>query len=211
LNGNVAELLHITKADIEPAAVTLAQAFHEYPLIKWFTPDAEKRLESQPKAFRGMVRGGIRYGEVYATSTKMEGIAIWYFPGDQWMIPQRKFSLRRRFALLFANKERMKRGQSFADYANDVRKRLVPGKHFYLQVLGVAPVFQGRGYSSRLLKPMLARADRAGLPCFLETQAEKNVKLYEHFGFRVAEEGKIPGGDVVSWAMVRENKMSNDR
>jgi hypothetical protein len=50
---------------------------------------------------------------------------------------------------------------------------------------------------------MLARADRDGLPCFLETQMGKNVGLYEHFGFRVAEAGIIPGSNVKSWAMVR--------
>jgi GNAT superfamily N-acetyltransferase len=208
VGGDMAGLICLTEKDNGPAGVTLAQAFHMYPLIEWFTPDAEMRLRTQPKAFRGMVRGGIQSGEVYATSPKIEGIAIWYFPGDQWVIPLRTFSLRRLFVSLFADKERMKLVRSFVDYANDVRKRLVPGRHFYLQVLGVAPVFQGRGYSSRLLKPMLARADREGLPCFLETQAEKNVKFYEHFGFRVGEEGKIPGGDVMSWAMVRESKVS---
>jgi GNAT superfamily N-acetyltransferase len=198
------KLLRLIEKDIVPAAVTLAKAFHEYPLIKWFTPDAERRLKTQPKSFRGTVLSGIQYGEVYATSLKMEGVTIWYFPGEQWVPLKRKFSLGRWFASLSADKEQMKRLRSFVYYANDIRKRLVPGKHLYLQVLGVDPVFQGQGYSSNLLKPVLARADKEGLPCFLETQAEKNVKLYEHFGFRVAEEGKIPGGNVMSWAMVRK-------
>jgi GNAT superfamily N-acetyltransferase len=203
--------IRLTEKNIAPAAMTLAKAFHEYPLIKWFTPDAERRLKTQPKSFRGIMRSGLQLGEVYATSTKMEGVAIWYFPGDQWTPQKRKFSLRRWFSSLFADKEQMKRTRAFVYYANDVRKRLVPGRHFYLQVLGVDPVYQGQGYSSNLLKPMLERADKEGLPCFLETQAEKNVKLYEHFGFGVAEEDKIPGGDVMSWAMVRGNKVTNSK
>jgi hypothetical protein len=50
---------------------------------------------------------------------------------------------------------------------------------------------------------MFAHADKEGVPCFLETQAEKNVALYEHFGFRVVEAGLIPGSNVRSWALVR--------
>jgi hypothetical protein len=56
-----------------------------------------------------------------------------------------------------------------------------------------------------LLKPMFSRIDKEGLPCFLETQAEKNVALYEHLGFRVVEEGIVPGSGVKSWAMLRGN------
>jgi GNAT superfamily N-acetyltransferase len=70
-------------------------------------------------------------------------------------------------------------------------------------MLGVDPDYQGKGYASQLLRPMLARADKEGIPCYLETQLGKNVALYEHFGFRVAEQGIIPGSNVMSWAMVR--------
>jgi GNAT superfamily N-acetyltransferase len=82
----------------------------------------------------------------------------------------------------------------------------MPERYWYLQILGVDPGCQGQGFSSRLLKPMLERADREGLPVFLETQLKKNVTLYEHFGFKVVEEGKITGGDLYSWAMVRKHE-----
>jgi hypothetical protein len=50
---------------------------------------------------------------------------------------------------------------------------------------------------------MLARIDKEGLPSYLETQEEKNVPLYEHFGFKVLEEVNIPDLDVTNWAMLR--------
>jgi hypothetical protein len=55
-----------------------------------------------------------------------------------------------------------------------------------------------------LLRAMFAKIDKEGLPCFLETQAEKNVGIYEHLGFRVVEEGIVPGSNVKSWAMLRD-------
>lgn len=51
---------------------------------------------------------------------------------------------------------------------------------------------------------MLDRIDEAGLPCYLETLEEQNVRLYEHFGFVVAEESAIPGTNLTNWAMLRE-------
>jgi len=85
-----------------------------------------------------------------------------------------------------------------------MHKRAAPFRHMYLQLLAVDPVHQGEGLSGRLLRPMFQRIDREGLPCFLETQAEKNVAIYRHFGFRVVEAGIVPGSNVHSWAMLRE-------
>jgi ribosomal protein S18 acetylase RimI-like enzyme len=204
-------LLRLTKKDILPGAVTLAKAFQDYPLTRWLVPDESTRLKTQSRGFRGTVQGGIQYGEVYATSAKMEGLAIWYFPGEQWEPQQRKFSPQRWFSSLFADRERMRRVRSWVDYANGIRKHVVPGRHLYLQILGVDPDYQGQGYASRLLKPMLTRADREGLPCFLDTEVEKNVKLYEHFGFKVEGEGLVPGSNVHSWAMVRKNEVTSSK
>jgi ribosomal protein S18 acetylase RimI-like enzyme len=68
----------------------------------------------------------------------------------------------------------------------------------------VDPAYQGKGYASRLLKPMLARIDRENMPCYLDTEEEKNVSIYQHFGFKVLEEVKIPSTDIILRAMLRE-------
>jgi len=45
--------------------------------------------------------------------------------------------------------------------------------------------------------------DAAGLPCYLETLEEKNVRLYEHFGFTVLEQTAVPDTYLTVWAMLR--------
>ena len=50
---------------------------------------------------------------------------------------------------------------------------------------------------------MLARADSEGTPCYLETQNEKNVKVYEKVGFEVMSSGKVDGHDLNVWTMKR--------
>ena len=52
---------------------------------------------------------------------------------------------------------------------------------------------------------MLTRIDQEELPCFLDTQIEKNVSIYQRYGFKIVERGVIPGTEIPHWAMLREN------
>lgn len=94
--------------------------------------------------------------------------------------------------------------RSVHTYTDAVHKRLVPSKHWFLQMIGVDPKFQEQGYAGKLLKPMLARVDEEGLPCYLDTPNEINVPLYEHFGFKIIEKATIPQTSFTNWAMLRE-------
>lgn len=57
--------------------------------------------------------------------------------------------------------------------------------HWYLAVIGVDPIHQGRGFGSALLKHGLQECDAQGLPAYLESSNPKNVPLYERHGFEV--------------------------
>jgi predicted N-acetyltransferase YhbS len=46
---------------------------------------------------------------------------------------------------------------------------------------------QRRGLGSRLVRPILERADRDGVACHLETADPANVPYYRRFGFEVVE------------------------
>ena len=199
-------LIRLTKDHIKPAAVTLTNAFINYPVSVYFTPDEAKRKKLQPGISRGILRNAIGTGEVYTTSARMEGIAVWMLTQNQFNAKKQRTSLMAWLKNLFGDKESQRRHKAFFEYSDSIRKRVLPAKYWYLQMLGVDPAYQGQGFSSRLVKPMLARAKREGLPVFLETQLQKNVALYQHFGFKVVEEGNIPGSNVYSWAMVKEPK-----
>ncbi|MBU0596347.1 GNAT family N-acetyltransferase, partial [Candidatus Bipolaricaulota bacterium] len=76
--------------------------------------------------------------------------------------------------------------------------------HWYLMALGVAPGRQGRGIGARLLSPILRRASDEGLPCYLETQTERNVTFYGKLGFEVLLEEREPVGGLPLWFMARQ-------
>jgi ribosomal protein S18 acetylase RimI-like enzyme len=64
--------------------------------------------------------------------------------------------------------------------------------HHYLFLLGVEPSRQGQGLGKQLLARLAAIADADALPCFLETDKEQNVRLYQGAGYVVIAEGMVP-------------------
>jgi ribosomal protein S18 acetylase RimI-like enzyme len=197
-------LYRLNKPDIDPAAGMLVRAFRSYPLLRHSFPDEQQQEKVTPYFFRYSLYYGIRYGEIYATSPNLEGIAIWlrseYFPVTFWRL-LRSVPLS---VILGFGRQGGGRLRYVGDYIDTVHKRLTPFKHWFLQAIGVATQFQEKGYAGRLLRPMLARLDEEGLPCYLETFDEKNVKIYEHFGFKVLEEAPIPKTGLTNRAMLRE-------
>ncbi len=202
--GKTGGLYRLNKGEVKRAAEVVARAFQDYPLSVYFIPDESARRRKMPLMFRPLLRHGLFYGEVYATSPKLEGIAVWSRPDRKRETLWSKILSGSVLIPFIVGMGALRRQIAFSRWAAPIRKRCVPGRHWYLQLLGVDPAYQGRGYASALLKPMLERIEREGLPCFLDTQAERNVSLYEHLGFRVVEEGTVPGSEVKSWAMVRE-------
>ena len=75
--------------------------------------------------------------------------------------------------------------------------------HEYLFFIGVRPGAQGRGIGGALLAPVLARADAAGHPCYLEASSLRSRELYERHGFRATAE-IAPAGGAPLWPMVRD-------
>jgi GNAT superfamily N-acetyltransferase len=199
-------LTRITKKNLKPAALSLARAFQDYPESVYFMPDAMERSKKQPVIYRMWLKESIAYGEVWATSPKMEGVAVWRVVDDKHPGWRQGFSFGWWWLSLSSDKETNRRREAYFGYITSLRMSVAPERYWYLQAIGVDPVYQGQGFSGRLLRPMLARVDSDRLPCFLETQLEKNVALYEHFGFSVKAEGTIPGSDIHCWVMGRDIK-----
>jgi len=92
--------------------------------------------------------------------------------------------------------------QPFGRHTDATHERLAPFKHWYLWTLGVDPSFRGQGFSSKLVRPMLDRIQEEELPCYVDTMDEKNVNVYEHFGFELLERSAVPGTDLYNWALL---------
>jgi ribosomal protein S18 acetylase RimI-like enzyme len=204
MEPDLGSLIRLEKSQVKLASEVLPRAFNDDPDLIRFVTEPGKRQELLRSMFRMVLSHAVGHGEVYATSPAMEGIAIWLPSG----LPDITFWEALRgggLTLLFKGgwgfMRRMKKDE---DFIKRLRQRLAPNPHWYLAVLGVAPKFQGKGYASRLLKPMLKRLDAEKLPCYLETSIEEYVPIYQHFGFKVVYETVLPGSGSQMWAMLRE-------
>jgi GNAT superfamily N-acetyltransferase len=200
------DLVRLTKFQSEAAGETLARAFQNDELFVHLIPDAIKRITLLPTLLETMARYAILYGEVYATSSLMEGVACWFPPGKSEMT-LRRIVRAAGLSLIYhyiKSRDVLSRFFSYNEYAAMLQHRYANVPHWYLSPIGVDPKLQGKGYGSDLLKSMFHRIDQQHLPCFVETQSQSNVSIYEHFGFHVVEKGVIPGTTLSHWAMLRE-------
>jgi ribosomal protein S18 acetylase RimI-like enzyme len=204
MNDQANKLLRLNRKDRDAGAAVLGRAFAEYEMLQYYFQDEMQRHAIAVTFSFIALAVCLRYGEAYSSSANMEGVSAWLPPGKApfggWQIirsvpPSVLFRFGRQGA---------SRIQAYGRYIDNVHRKLVPYPHWYLQIIGVDPQYQGQGFSSQLIRPMLERIDREYLPCFLETNIEKNVAIYQRFGFGVVSEDEIPGTEVTSFAMLRK-------
>jgi len=203
MTADLNNLVRLKKPQIQPAAEVLTLAFQDYPLYTYFIPDASERKNKLRYLHEYCIRYSVLYGEVYATSPNLEGIAAW-LPPRVYMTLWRKIRSGGFLLMFKLGTGVISRKRYFDHHISSIHKHHAPLPHWYLFYLAVAPMFQGKGYASTLLKPMFTRIDKEHLPCYVETEQERNVSIYQHYGFKVVEEGIIPGTEICLWAMLRE-------
>lgn len=197
-------LLPLSRTQIKAAGELLARALHDDSFYIHLIPDNTQRKKKLAHLFESVVCSGLYYGEVYATSAKLEGVAVWRSPGNTELSVWKQIRVGMLSLVFKLGWKAISRDQSAVRYESSVHERRAPFPHWYLNAIAVDPPFQGKGYASRLLRPMLARIDKEHLPCYLETENEKNLPIYEHYQFKVVHDAIIPGTAVRQWAMLRE-------
>ncbi|MFC1942652.1 GNAT family N-acetyltransferase [Chloroflexota bacterium] len=200
------QLIRLKKAHINPASRMMARAFQNYPINVHVYPDAAEREARLPYMFEYHLRYCLTYKLTYTTSDQLEGLAIWMRLEKISMSYWRYISSGAFWPVLKMGREAKRRAQPFFEFADKKHKELAPFTHWYLMLIGVDPKFQGKGYSSLLMKEMFSRIDEEGLPCYLETQVEKNVSIYQRFGFKIIDEFTIPETTIMTWAMLRDSQ-----
>ena len=200
--GNDLPVRRATVGDIPVLAAMLARAFSGDPFFSYLAGDAPERGQRMRDGWRAILRHASAHLAATWTTDDRAGAAVWIPPGRTASGPLDQLRMLPAFARL-TGWGRLRQVSAAMETLERRRHHHAPSRHWYLSALGVEPQRQGEGIGSALLAPVLAEADAAGVPCYLETAVGRNVLLYERHGFDVVEELVLPNTDVHGWLMRR--------
>lgn len=175
----------LTRENLPSAAAALGRAFQDDPLQAYVLPDPAIRAERSPGHFAPILEYGLRFGTVLTTAGEPAGAAVWLPPGQTSVTDERAVEAGLDKLPEILGAEEAKRFFSVLAAIDPFHLADVPEDHWYVLVLGVDPTVQGQGLGRRLLAPIIEKARRDNLPCYLETAQPRNVGFYEHLGFKV--------------------------
>ena len=199
-------IVRLESGQVEDAGKMLGRAFFDNPMSLFLLPDAGARSRPLTWMFDRTARYGHLFGEVYTTADVVDGAAIWLPPDSPPMTRENIAAAGMMEMPQQMGAEPFERLMRMKSHFDELRQRDAPEPHWYLWTLGVDPPRQGKGVGSALLQPVLSRADREGLPCYLEADKAKNVPFYQRHGFEVVEESDLPGGGMHYWTMKRPSR-----
>jgi ribosomal protein S18 acetylase RimI-like enzyme len=188
----------VTAADIDAVALTLAKAFEDDPVKLFLTGGKSLAPERTTPFFTAFQRIQLPHGLVF-TTPGLEAASIWAPPGE-WKIPITKIV---RHSPAFLKLYGVRFFSNLGVLA-DMEKLHPTEPHYYLEVIGTDPAHQGKGFGSKLMGPILDRADREGVGAYLESSKESNVSFYSRFGFEVTQELHHRRNGPTMWLMWRD-------
>lgn len=190
-----------TVTDIPAVTEVLTDAFADYAWTRWTVAadDHQERLRALHETYLSLI--ALPFGRVDVltdeSDERPQAVAAWI---DTALVPDAAWT--RVGAVV---------GDLAGDRASAARAAeavLAVGRpqrpHVTLATVGVAPQRQGHGHGTAVLTVGLRRTDSDGVPTYVETSAEANVRLYQRLGFAVSSVVDPPGGGPRTWQMWRE-------
>ena len=183
------------------AKEVLGRAFHDYNLMVYAQPGDRRRAPAVAHLYGALVWDCIVRGEAYVNDD-FTGITAWLAPGTDipnfWQQVQAGML---RMPLGFG----LRGFRRLIDY-DEVGRRM---HHQYAQAALVSGRRRGgtepaRGrHRQQHDAPILAQADTQGVPCWLDTHQDQNVRLDQCHGFRIAERTVPRGHEIPVYGMIR--------
>ena len=187
-------------ADIPAVSRALAEAFEDDPHFRWIVRDDRTRLQRLERGFSVFTERIWLPPDAAYTHERLIGAALWMPPRAWHVGPLAQLRLAPgTIRALGGHSLRLVKALNFIE-----RKHPRSPDHWYLPIIGVARAWQGRGFGSALLRPMLERCDRERMPAYLEASTPRNRALYERHGFQVMEECRYATDGPPLWTMWRE-------
>lgn len=191
------EIRRAEQSDRDAVARLLDESFRTDPVSSWVFPDPEHRAAVHGRFLGVFVDVALAEGRIdYAADGSAAALWLRIPAGEPEGEDEIPAKMR---AVADPDNERCELVGRLTGEVHPTAE-----EHAYLLMIAVAPGRQGEGLGTGLMRPVLERCDREGLPAYLEASSERSVRLYERLGF--AHSGtpvRLPDGPLM-WPMWRK-------
>jgi hypothetical protein len=198
-------LYQIKKNDVCNAAQVLSKSFIDYPIFSFILPERTYREKKIKFLFTFLINLGLLYGEVLASSNKMEGVSIWIDSSSKKPSAIKIFWYCLIPLFLKINPKSVFRLIKIGLLKEKIRGDILKGPYFLLDIIGVNPINQNQGYARRIIESKLIEYDNQPNPCYLETSNKENLNFYAKYNFRLYHEYKLKTLNI--YCLLRESKL----
>ena len=167
---------YATESNQEQAVAVIVLAFAADPVARWVYPDPHQYLSHFPYVVSAFAGNAFVHGTGYYVDG-FSGSALWLPPDVQ---PREEEMA----ALLQRTVPEQNQGEVFS-VLEQMGSYHPTEAHWYLPLIGVDPMKQGKGYGSALMKHALIPCDRDKKLAYLESTNPRNIPLYKRHGFEI--------------------------
>ena len=177
-----------TTGDLPAIASTFKKSFRHDPVMRWLFPDDEEfeATRQMNDFFRRLLAH-----ERSLVTHDVVAFSLWIPPGRPEVAVEPEATEPPSEELI----------TKFIALGSAIDENTPVEEHWYLQMIGTHPDWQGRGIGSMLIREGLSWASRDGLGVYLETETVENVAYYRHLGFEIRSEWDVAGGGPHMWGM----------
>ena len=163
-------------SDEESTIDVLVRAFSADPVAQWIWPDSQQYQMYFPsfvRAFGGkaFTHGSAYYVDGYAAA------ALWLPPG---VLPDEDI-----LSSIFQRSVSEQIQKDVFTVFEQMGRYHPSEPHWYLPLMGVDPLKQGKGFGSALMQHALVQCDRESRFAYLESSSPRSVPFYKRHGFEL--------------------------
>ncbi|MEU8772838.1 GNAT family N-acetyltransferase [Streptomyces sp. NPDC048606] len=193
----VLEIRQADRSERDEVARLLDEAFRDDPVSGWVFPDPEHRAAVHGRFLGVFVDVALAEGRIDRAADG-SAAALWLrIPAGE---PEGEDEIPAKMrAVADPDNERCELVGRLTGAVHPTAE-----EHEYLLMIAVEPGRQGEGLGTELMRPVLERCDRDGVPAYLEASSERSRRLYERLGFAFTGEAvRLPEGPLM-WPMWRK-------
>jgi ribosomal protein S18 acetylase RimI-like enzyme len=165
-----------TASDEASIVGVVVLAFSADPAARWTWPDPQQYLRHFPSFVRALGGKAFAHGSAYYVDG-YAGAAMW-LPPEVSPDENTLVDLLQHTGYAPVQKDVFAVFEQMAHYHPQE-------PHWFLPLIGVDPLQQGKGFGAALMQHALVLCDRDRTLAYLESSNPKNIPLYERYGFKL--------------------------